>query len=267
MGGATWSGTYLRSPIEAVATSLLRLSQSRNFVLLANLRQVSQENISHNSFTQLFGPGGRHEFIALLELDNGWTRLVGLELVNSSYPRLFFGSELITNLGCDAFECGYYDRQGWWYSYYEEGRVVDRFHSNPDEPLELYAADIQDPNDLRTVYIKCLRYSFNNTAPVFTSEISLPTAITRKLVGHPEILAPIARNGDTSNIPEILLEEDVEIAVERLARQLSLPYLGEIQIEDIVQAHPYHPSYPLILTLIKRGLTLIVLEHPKVHLL
>jgi hypothetical protein len=267
MSGATWNGIYLKSSVGVVASSLLRLAKTRHFRVETHIPRVAPSDFGNISLSKFIGPGGKYEVIALLDLGFGWTRLIGLELVNTSYPRMFFTSELIERLGCDAFVCGYYDRQGWWYCYYEDGRIIDQFHSDPNAPMELYATDLYDPNDLRTTFLKCLRYSDDYTAPKSSTEVVFPSVVTDNYVGHPDLLAPIARNNNTTDITEILDERDVEVAVERMSRYLSLPYMGELRIAEIAQADPYHTSFSSILELIRLGLAVIVLEHPKVRLL
>jgi hypothetical protein len=267
MGGATWNGLYLKSDIDIVSATLLRLAKARHFGVSNFIPRVTSSDLENAPYWDLMGPDGRHEVIALLAIDNGWTRLIGLELVNNSYPRLFFSSETVMLLGCDAFECGFYDREGWWYFYYEQGLLVDCFHSNLHEPVKTLVTDISDPNDLRTTYLKCFRYSADVFLHKSVPEVTLPLQVTSQFVGHPEKLISVLRDQNVKALEEILHEESPELAIERLRQVLSLPYIGEFQIRDIARADLSNPYYSFVYQLIEWGLTLIVLDHPKNRLL
>jgi hypothetical protein len=266
MGGATWNGLYLKSDIDTVSATLLRLAKARHFGVSNFIPRVTPSDLRDAPHRDLVGPGGKFEVIALLALNNGWTRLIGLGLANTSYPRLFFSSELVMLLRCDALEYGFYDREGWWYFYYETGLLVDCFHSNLQEPVKLHVTDISDPNDLRTVYLKCLRYSgvFSRKS---TSEVTLPPQVTSYFVGHPEKLAPILKDQNIKALEEVLGEKSPELAIERLGQVLILPHITEFHISEIVQANLSDSYYSFLYELMGQGLTLIVLDHPKNRLL
>jgi hypothetical protein len=164
-------------------------------------------------------------------------------------------------LNCDAFECGFLDSLSWWYAYYENGRIIDRFDSNPVDTFASGIGNIFGFEDPRHIFCKCAGYHDHYVT-------SLPAQVMTQYQGHPEKLAPIIRNGDITELRNILQEKWPRGAIKRLSQIMILPYIGEFEFIDFTDSvlhsrYCSEPDPPWVKEAITQGLTMTILAHPK----
>ena len=165
-------------------------------------------------------------------------------------------------LGCEAFECGFVERIAWWYSYFEEGLIRDRFWSDPLMPLSSFQDKIWGPDDPRVIYAKCLGVEKLHEVRL------LPPQIAGQFQGDLDTLSKILKPQVADLMKNILQEKSPEVAIERLSQVMDLPYIGELETADFLEdfagiRRRVEPTPDWITQTIKQGLTLIMLHHPK----
>src|SRR3990172_2121006 len=103
-----WSGLYLKADRESVADAVLVLATARGQQIHTHIDSVNQvsldEVLGEFNYSEL---GKVIDVVLLLTLDNGWTSVIGRDLLDACFPRMFYSSELALLLSCDAFECGF----------------------------------------------------------------------------------------------------------------------------------------------------------------
>ncbi len=259
-----WSGVYLKENKENVESALTRLAESRGYTLLLRKESVGYPLAEESELKEIFKKGlsKNIDVVFLLKAHSLWTRMIGFEQVDTVHPRLFFNSELVVMLGCDAFECGFINTLSWWYVYYEQGKVIDRFDTEPIETIvhPLYDQPL-DPNDLRTIFFKCMGIKEWQYTP-------LPSEILAHYQGNPERLAPILIDGNHQILEGILEEETPEKAIARLGEASELPYIGQYLSIDLFSSlsNRLVTPDPETLEITRQGMTLLVLQHPKMDL-
>lgn len=208
------------------------------------------------------GVGKTVDIAFLFQSNPNWTRLIGFEEVDAVHPRLFFNSELVNMLECDAFECGYSEDVSWWYIYYENGEVVDRFESDPLETIvQPHYDQPLDPYDARTMYyeskgIRDWQYA------------SLPSEILSLYQGDPAKLEPIMIEGNSRELESLITKSSLEEAIQRLSKIVDLSLIGQHLSIDVFSAlgNRLVPPDEKILDLINIGLNLLIFQNPDVNL-
>jgi hypothetical protein len=255
-----WSGTYLKAHPSRVSGSLKRLAGARGYTPVLEIERVTYPLADGPTLTSLYrqGLGMALDPLFAVSLPGGWCRVLGLEQVDSSRPRLLFPSELVMILGCDAFECGFAEDVSWWYVYYEQGLAVDRFDSNPVDTIRSVSALFPtDPNDPRSAYLA----STQLRPPQLQT---LPSSILNCFVPSPERLSPILTPSCDIDLQVLLCETDPEAAIRLLAQAINLPGIGQLGALDLFDelAHSGDPPRPGTMALLEAGLSLTVYRHP-----
>jgi hypothetical protein len=204
------------------------------------------------------------DIVFLLTLDNGWTRVIGRDLLDARFPRMFFGSDLALLLACDAFDCGYFDTASWWYAYHENGRNIDRFDSDPLYTFTDTIGNIFGFDDPRVIYCRCAGLDRHQVQ-------TFPEEILRQYQGQPEKLAPIARGGDIGALRSLISRDRRELrpedAINRLREALIFPEIGDYQVYHFTDAikearYRLEPDPKWVAEAIQAGLSVTVLAHP-----
>jgi len=265
MGDIAWSGLYVKAPADQLALALNRVAAARHFKLIKFSERVGKNDIEE--LRQYLTPAANYEVVGWYSVSSGWTRLVGFELSLGSYPRLLFPSEVILLLGCDAFECGFHERPNrWWYKYYENGLLIDRFEAKLETMIKPTSLPIWDPNDLGTIYAKCIVYR-DYSAPALADDITLPPELAAYYRGNASGLLRLAKPESKLGIAQVLQETDPLHAIERLRDSLQLPDIGKFSLEELVELDFNWSDIDDYLRLLDSGLTITVFEHPRVALL
>lgn len=258
----SWSGLYLKTDRDRASDVTVRLAQTRGYEIDSHTQCIDISTLREIFSAGLPGLGVTCDVLYLATADNDWTQVIGLG--NTCYPRLFFSSEIVMILGCDAFECGFLDTVSWWYSYYEKGLLVDRFDSNAKRTFLDSRDDLFGPDDPRAIYLRCSGLKNRHAMP-------FPQRLASFFQGHPERLVPILKEASVDAVQDILSERWPEVAIRRFSQFSTLPHIGELSTSDIfdgvvntrIRSEPIPAS---ILEIIRRGLTMIVMQHPKLAL-
>lgn len=250
-----WSGLYLKAKRSDIESTLLRLTQNRGYQLLSYVERVD--------YPQSFYPKDINrrsiDIVFFVPVATDWIRMIGFEQGDTVHPRAFFNSELVVALGCDAFECGFLEDVSWWYVYYQGGKALDRFDSDPIETItQTHYDQPLDPNDPRAIYYLC-----NNVIKWQYSE--LPDQVLNQFIGRPEILEPILLPGKINEVNHSLEKYSPEEGINWLKSICSLPFLNEylaFELRFSLQNTLRKPD-EYIEELLSRGLSAMVLQHPK----
>ena len=252
-----WSGLYLKAKRADIESTLLRLTQNRGYQLLSYIERVDYPQSFYPNVTRV----RRSIDVAFfVPVDTDWIRMIGFELANTVHPRAFFGSELVVALGCDAFDCGFLEDTSWWYVYYQNGKVVDRFDSDPIETITqpLYDQPL-DPNDPRLIYYLC-----NNIINWQYAE--LPDQVLNQFIGRPELLEPILLPGKIDEVSKLFEISSSQEGIKWLKSISTLPFINEYLAFELLSALSNTLREPdeYIEELLSRGLSAMVLQHPKI---
>ena len=134
-----WCGLYLKTNLRDSTSAFRRYIRKNNFEIILEMEDI-QTVITHGNYDTLTSFN-----LFFLQYEQEWIYVTDIGNTAAS-PKPFYLSAIIGELGCDAFYCGYNDTYYWWYDYYQKGKLVDRFSSDPwEEIYTRYWLDINDP--------------------------------------------------------------------------------------------------------------------------
>ena len=224
-----WSGLYLRVDKKTFSSLLPPILENRGYSILEAFQTYNHQVAMELAEKNLIWAGELFDPIFFINADEEWIRVIGLEEIDVCQPRLIFNSEIINQLGCDAFECGYYENDPdiWWYVYYKNGVAEDRFQSHIDEWFDIVRINSDgplDPLDPIGFYINNMRES---DIEIDSHLIPLPADLIGEYIGEPAKFADLIKVKDPSSVERILSITDPISAISQLSETFTLPYIGE----------------------------------------
>jgi hypothetical protein len=256
-----WSGLYLRARKSDVESTFLRIASNRGYRILNRINEIDYPLFLNIETNGIGKPkiGDNVDIVFFVPVNNSWVRVIGFEQVDTVHPRLIFNSELVIALCCDAFECGFLEDVSWWYIYYENGMVIDRFDSNPIETITQPHYDQPlDPSDPRTIYYLC------NGIKEW-QYVDIPDEVISQFVGKPEKLESILDRGNVESLKNIMNVESPEEAISQFGAISTLQYINEylaLGLLSVLTNTLVEPEKE-VSELLQRGISLAILEHPK----
>jgi len=160
--------------------------------------------------------------IYLIPSIKNWIEVVGLEEVIYFQNPAISISDTILKMGCDAFFSGYNESITWWYEYYQKGKIIDRFNSNPTEDfLNRYWLDKNDP---RSEYLR--------SVPKY-GDHGFPDYVLVKFHGEFSKITPIINNDVETINNKNLKTIRPENAIKKLGNLVKFPNFGQFNSEDL----------------------------------
>lgn len=268
-----WSGLYLRTDKKKLLSLLPIILESKGYSILETYHKYDERVAKELTDSRWFWDGERFDPIFILDANDDWVRIIGLEQVDVCQPRLVFNSEIIHDLECDAFECGYYedDPDTWWYVYYKNGVAEDQFRSHLEEFFDIVQIlndGPLDPLDPIGIYINHIRESKNEIDDYL---IPLPSDVLRKYRGDPSKYLELIKVNDPSIVKQILGTKDPLLAISQLSEALVFPYIGDFSALDLYDElrcladDKYREiGRPSIYAekLVEKGISLLISVHP-----
>jgi hypothetical protein len=274
MAKSAWDGLYLRTSLADAKGALIRLAQGRHYSLVEHIELLDLVKLDEVRRRQYHrGTLDNIEVFFLLQTNRDWTRLVGFERLYTVLPQLMFPSELVMMLGCDALQCGFYEKEGWYYTYYQQGVLADAFESQPVVKIEMWPS-MRDPFDVRTVCLACLWHEVEGVEP--GTRVNVPHSIINQFRGNPEVLLPILRDGQKERLGALLIKErnagndkltrigSAGRAIQQFGDMVIFPDINQLDLYDLIgeeQFINYPPGWKD--QLVQQRLSLVVVEHPK----
>lgn len=214
-----WYGLYLKSTIERTRLEFVKAFEDREYILEQEYDEINEDTLSRFGSQNYYSD--THILLFLTQINQSWVQVLGLEEVIYFPVKPLSISTLIDKIACDAFLCGFNSTYFWWYEYYESGKIIDRYSSDPfDDFSNRYWLDEADP---RSVYNREIGIKNNN---------KFPDQIYDEFKGNPQKLSPIIRKDSSADaIENLFLDTHPESAVSSLSKMIDLPLFGKFTSE------------------------------------
>jgi hypothetical protein len=217
-----WYGLYLKSTIERTRLEFVQAFEDREYILEQEYNAINEDTLSKFGSQQYYWE--THILLVLTQINHNWVQILGLENIIYFPVKPLSISTLIDKIACDAFLCGYNSSYFWWYEYYEEDKIIDRFNSHPfDDFLDRYWLDEADP---RSIYNREIGNKTNS---------DFPKHVYDDFKGNPQKLNPIIREDSSAGaIEKLFVEIRPDSAVWRLSKIIDLPLIGKFTSEMLL---------------------------------